>query len=415
MTVVSDRPQAMLAPVGISRLTLAPSPRYASHLATFGPYPTRVNDLLGELTAYGLTGRGGAAFPVWRKIIALPAPERARNRRVSVVGNAAEGEPLSSKDATLLRIAPHLVLDGLLLVAAQMSAARVVLYAPAAVLASASRAISERSDASGIDLREASDRFISGEASAVVNALADGPAVPQDRTLRLTTVGLGGAPTLVHNVETLAHIALIARFGAVWFRSRGSASDAGTRLVTVSDALSFVGPAPSGRVLEIAGGTRIDEVLRFAGINPATLSAVLVGGFHGTWLPANAFNTGLDRDDLARFGATPGAGILLALESGRCPLQTASSIAAFLAHKTAGQCGPCVNGLPAMARVLGRLAAGERSPALPLEVARLAGLVAGRGSCHHPDGTVRFVLSSLSVFQADVAAHLEGRCARSHA
>lgn len=403
----------LTAPVGTARLTSAPAPDFATHLATFGPLPwpehsAGLPDLLDVVRNAGLHGRGGAAFPAWRKLAAVPARERARGRRVVVIGNAAEGEPLSSKDATLLMVAPHLVIDGLLLLAHAVDAKAVYLYAQRSTLASVSRALGERPDARAIELREAADSFISGEASAVVSALAGGRPIPQDRTARLTESGLGARPTLLHNVETLAHIALIRRFGAPWFRSLGTGADPGTRLVTVH------GGSRPPTVLEIAGGTRLHQVLRFAGIDPAGLSAVLVGGFHGAWVPASAGDVRLDREDLAPFGAGPGAGILLAQDARRCPLSTASSIATYLAGETAGQCGPCVNGLPAMAAVLGRLARGERDAALSIELRRLASLVTGRGSCHHPDGTARFVLSTLTVFDADVQAHLSGTCRKEH-
>ncbi|TFB46286.1 NADH-ubiquinone oxidoreductase-F iron-sulfur binding region domain-containing protein [Cryobacterium tagatosivorans] len=397
------------APAGTARLTSGRAPGFGSHLADFGPIPSLVAEgLLEELRASGLEGRGGAAFPAWRKIEAARARGRSRGRRAVVVGNAAEGEPLSSKDLTLLRMAPHLVIDGLLGVATTLDAGSIHLYGPESALPAVARALAERPDARAIDLRPSAETFVSGEASAVVSALAGRRPVPQDRTVRLTEAGLNGRPTLVHNVETLAQIALIARFGAAWFRSVGTATDPGTRLVTVS------GDVASPGVLEIAGGTRIGDLLGFAGADTAALSAVLVGGYHGAWVPAAGFSANLAREQLAPFGAAVGAGILMALDARRCPLTLASSIAGYLAGETAGQCGPCVNGLPAMAEVLHRLARGDRNAGLPAEVRRLAELVTGRGSCHHPDGTARFVLSTLTVFAEDVAAHLGGRCAKDH-
>ncbi|TFC51303.1 hypothetical protein E3T26_07175 [Cryobacterium sp. TMT1-21] len=400
---------SVTAPVGTTRLTSAPAADFATHLATFGPLPTsNPAVLLSALHDSGLEGRGGGAFPAWRKLAAVPGRERARGRRVVVIGNAAEGEPLSSKDATLLTVAPHLVIDGLLAVAESLNGTATYLYVRSSVLGAVSRALGERRDARKIELREAADSFVSGEASAVVSALAGRRPVPQDRPFLLTESGLAGRPTLLHNVETLAHIALIARFGPAWFRSRGTASDPGTRLVTVTG-----GGRPS-TVIEIGGGAGLNDVFRFAGIDPAGLSGVLVGGFHGAWVPASAGNVRLDREDLARFGATPGAGILMGQDARHCPLTVASAIATYLAGETAGQCGPCVNGLSAMASVLSRLARGERDPSLPAELRRLADLVTGRGSCHYPDGTARFVLSTLTVFDADVRAHLAGTCRKEH-
>ncbi|MEB0307405.1 hypothetical protein QN345_19120, partial [Cryobacterium sp. 10I1] len=175
---------AVQAPVGTARLTAAPAADYATHQSTFGPLPAQADSaaLLAALRDSGLEGRGGAGFPAWRKLAAVPARERARRRRVVVIGNAAEGEPLSQKAATLLLRSPHLVIDGLLTVAGALGARSVYLYAQASVIESATRALAERADASAIELREAADTFISGEASAVVNALAGRAPIPQDRT-----------------------------------------------------------------------------------------------------------------------------------------------------------------------------------------------------------------------------------------
>jgi NADH:ubiquinone oxidoreductase subunit F (NADH-binding) len=325
-----------------------------------------------------------------------------------VIANGAEGEPLSIKDATLLRHAPHLVIDGLLLAASVAVAAEAYLYAGRDELAVVRRALGERQDASIVRVHEAGDAFIAGEASAVVNAVAGRPPVPADHIVRLSESGLGGRPTLVQNVETLAHVALVARYGAAWFRAAGTDADPGTRLISV---------CRDGRpthVAEVPGGIAIEDALRAGLVNPRAASAVLVGGFHGSWVPAQAFDTPLSSTGLAPFGAAPGAGILMALGVGVCPLVVASGIADYLALESARQCGPCVNGLPAMAATLRGLATGERHSGLPAEVRRLAALVTGRGSCHHPDGTARFVLSTLTVFASEVEAHLVGRCMEVH-
>lgn len=399
MTLTALRPATAL---GASRLLAASSPVVGEHVALFGPLPEVGRDvLLRELEASGLDGRGGAAFPTWRKIAAVDAA----SGRAVLIANGAEGEPLSHKDAVLLARSPHLVLDGLLLVARLAGATELHLYTGAAQLAPVRQAIAERSDADGILLHEAPDTFISGEASAVVSAIRTGRALPTDRTVRLTETGLRGRPTLVHNVETLAHVATIARWGADWFRQAGSSDAPGTRLITVT-------AGGRSQVAEVSGGIRLDEALAAAGVDPARAAAVLVGGYHGAWVPGSALGVRLSSADLAPFGASPGAGILMVLDHGVCPLDTAAQITTYLAGQSARQCGPCVNGLPRMAETLSRLARGTADAQTEAEVRRFAALVSGRGSCHHPDGTARLVLSTLTVFAADVAAHLTGTCER---
>ncbi len=394
----------VIPPSGPRRMLAAGDPSLATHREIFGELPTRkmlggVEAVVAELERAGIAGRGGAAFPTWRKVAA--AAESGRG--AIVVANGSEGEPLSAKDATLLHRSPHLVLDGLLLVAGVLRAGEAHLVTTAAQIAPVQRAISERSDAAQLRLRETEDRFISGEASAVANAIERGRAIPRDHTVRLTLSGIGGRPTLILNVETLAHIALTIRFGAEWFRSVGAPDDPGTRLLTISGEN---GP----RIVEAPGGTSLRAALSAGGVDPGTVRAVLVGGFHGTWVGTEAFDAPLSPAGLATYGATPGAGILMVLPRGRCGLERTAEIADYLASQSAGQCGPCANGLPEIATVMGRLARRDRDTSLPRRLRELGGLVTGRGACHHPDGTSRMVLSALDAFERDVHAHARGLC-----
>lgn len=389
-------------PTAVPRLLTTTSPDLATHTARHGALPSLDGRrLVAMLEASGLAGRGGAGFPTWRKLADVAA---TATRRTVVVANGAEGEPGSSKDAVLLADAPHLVLDGLALAGAALGAHELHLYAGAHALGAVRTALAERPGLR-VTLTEAPDTFVSGEESAVVRALAGGPAVPLDRTTRITQRGLRGRPTLVQNVETLAHLALAARHGADWFRSVGPVDDPGTRLVTLSGDVTTAG------VLEVASGTNLAALLADAGTDPSRVRAVLVGGYHGAWVPGTALGrTDLSVSSLRSFGASPGAGVVHVLGVHRCGLTAAAEIATWLGAQSARQCGPCVNGLPTMAATLTRLARRERTPALVDEVHRLAAVVTGRGSCRHPDGTARFVRSSLAVFDDDVRAHLHGRC-----
>ncbi len=386
-------------PVEERRVLAAPAPDLAAHATQHGGLPAVAPaQLLHELEASGLAGRGGAGFPAWRKLADV-APGRA-----VVVANGAEGEPLSRKDAVLLRDAPHLVLDGLALAGAAVGADELHLVAGAGSLGPVRKALAQRPGLA-VRLTAAGEGFVAGEESAVVRALGGGPALPLDRTTRITRSGLGGRPTLVQNVETLAHLALVARHGARWFRSVGPVDDPGTRLVTLSGDVRAPG------VLEVAAGTPLAALLDSAGTDPAAVRAVLVGGYHGGWVPGRALaEVHLSTSGLRRWGAAPGAGVLHVLGHHRCGLAAAAEITTWLAGQSARQCGPCVNGLPALAEVLTRVAHGERDPALPAQVRRLAAVVTGRGSCRHPDGTARFVRSTLDTFSTDVAAHLRGVC-----
>src|SRR5262249_18585408 len=230
-----------------------------------------------------------------------------------------------------------------------------------------------------------------------------GPAVPRDKPYPIAQAGVGGAPTLVQNVETLAHLALIARYGPQRFRQQGTRDEPGTFLATVS------GTGGQPGVHEVPFGAPAGAATAAAGGVTAPVQALLVGGFHGAWVVGPP-ETPLSRAGLERYGASPGAGVLLALPYGRCGLVETAHVLDYLAAQSAGQCGPCRNGLPRLASTFGWLARAERDRSLAGQVEHLAALSDGRGACHHPDGTGRLVRSALQTFASEVAAHLEGRC-----
>ena len=175
--------------------------------------------LIDEVERSGLTGRGGAAFPTARKLAAVAA-----GHAPVVVANGTEGEPASAKDKVLLARSPHLVLDGAVLAAAIAGARQAVIVVHPSVREIIDEAVAERRHAGidhvRIDVVTGADRFVGGEASAVVHWIEKGVPTPTRTPPRLSERGLGGQPTLVQNVETLAHLALIARYGAAWFRGR---------------------------------------------------------------------------------------------------------------------------------------------------------------------------------------------------
>ena len=397
------------APTG-ARLSGCATTDLGDHAALLGALPrTPGPQLIAELERSGLTGRGGAAFPTWRKVGAV-----SRGRRAVVIANAAEGEPASGKDAALLTHVPHLVLDGLQLAAEAVGAGEAYLYVKAGRHAQVVRTAlrdrqTRRWDRLPVTVVQAPAGFVSGEESAVVSAIEGGPALPKFKRKLVVESGVRGRPTLVQNVETLAHVALIARFGADWFRSVGTPQQPGTFLSTVTGAVHAPG------VVELPYGSTIAEVLNRAGGVTRPVTAVLVGGYHGAWIPGPDLpKAPMSREGLAPWGASPGAGVLIALGDDECGLATTARIVQYLADSSARQCGPCMFGLPELAHTLDRLASGQRDPQLPEAAEQLSALVEGRGACNHPDGTVRIVRSALRTFASDVQAHLAGYCLAAH-
>jgi NADH:ubiquinone oxidoreductase subunit F (NADH-binding) len=304
---------------------------------------------------------------------------------------------------------PHLVIDGALLAAAGVGAGRVVIgveaTAPGALRA-VRRALAEReaAETAGVPVEVAATPagYVSGEESALVAFVNGGPALPTASPPRPFERGVGGRPTLVGNVETLAHLAQIARSGAGWFRQSGTAEEPGTTLVTVSGAVARPG------VVEVAAGVALGEIVGRAGPlrRPA---AALVGGFFGTWVPARRFGLAFSRAGLAPAGASPGAGVVIVVPEGSCGISETARILGWYSRESAGQCGPCVYGLAALAGEMAALAHGAVGAGGLARLGRWASQVEGRGACRHPDGSVRLLRSALGAFPDDVEAHLGGR------
>ena len=377
----------------------------AEHEQVHGPMPRVGPDLIELIADSGLRGRGGAGFPTAVKMRTV-----ARNRGPrSVLVNAAESEPMSAKDRALLRMAPQLVFDGALAAADAVGARSVVIAVPrdpAYPLAALEQALAERAAGRRVKLVGVPWAHLAGEESALINYLNGGPLKPTLVPPLPAERGLARRPTLVQNPETLAHIALIARHGPGWFHSIGTASHTGSALVTVSGAVRDHG------VREIACGAPLPAVLDSAGGPLEPIRAVLVGGYHGVWVAAEDIDsTTLDDESLARHGGGLGAGVIVALGRSACPLQELAGTIAWMASENAGQCGPCIHGLPALAELLSLLAAGQAPRDVSQRLDRYSRNLIGRGACHLPDGAARFLGSGLDVFAPEIAQHdLRGRC-----
>ena len=297
------------------------------------------------------------------------------------------------------------MLDGLSLAAFAVRADRafLVLHRQEARLAAGLAAAAEYRAAAGIDpvpieIAGVPGRYVSSEQSAIVQYLNGGPALPTFSPPRTHERGFDGRPTLVNNVETLAHIALIARHGDRWFREAGLPEAAGTMLLTVDGAVGRPG------VYEVELGTAAGAAVMMAGGPTERPQAILTGGYFGSWLPAAAaWPLPLTHRHLRAAGASLGAGILVVLPESACGLAETARVIRYLAGETAGQCGPCVFGLPALADALAGLAYQGHVPAARLPA--LAGLVSGRGACKHPDGAAQLARSALDAFGADAAWH----------
>ena len=388
-----------------------PDPEWLTHhLGRLGRTPPPGRFLIDEVRAAGLRGRGGAGFPAGQKMAAVRAKSHT-GRPAVVVGNGVESEPASDKDRLLLCRRPHLVLDGLQLAGRLVYADRLILALArdGQALRILREALIERrarlADDIAVELVTTPGGFVAGEETALTSWVSGAAPKPRPVPPRPFERGVGGRPTLVQNVETLAHLALIARFGADWFCSRGLEEDPGTCLITLSGAVARPG------VYEVAVGTPMQSLLRGAGWDQSSLG-LLVGGFFGTWIGADAAaGMRFCRSDLEQLGAAPGSGVIVVLASSLCGVREGARVLRWLAAESAGQCGPCVRGLPAIAGALERIA--DPLSASEAVVTQLLGWcddVQGRGACHHPDGAVRLARSVVRTFASEVDAHRSGRC-----
>ena len=377
----------------------------AEHARIHGALPRRsAGELIDTIERSGLRGRGGADFPTATKLRAVAA-----GRRVSaVVVNGSETEPASAKDRLLLGRLPHLVLDGAMLAAELVGAPEVIVKvgeSAAGSLQALEGAIALRpGDPAEVRLVAAPEGYVAGEESAVIHYLNGGPELPLFVPPRPYERGYRRRPTLVQNPETLAQIALVARFGERWYRELGTQADPGSVLVTISGAVAAPG------VYEMAFGTPMADLLAAAGGATERMRALLVGGYFGTWVDASQMmGLQLSREELRSVGCSLGSGVLIVLGESSCGLHESARVIDYLAEQSARQCGPCTYGLRAVADGLAALADGRRDGDRE-RLVRWASEIRGRGACHHPDGAVRFVLSALSIFTDEIERHRREPC-----
>lgn len=359
--------------------------------------------LIEAVRRSGLRGRGGGGFPAGDKLLAA----RRHGSGAVVVGNGSETEPAAAKDEVLLRLRPHLVLDGLEVAARALGARGAFLVAPSpAAWDSVTEALAERADRHvPVQLIEGPRNFVGGEETAVIRWIEGGPALPRFQPPRVVDRGWRGLPTVVQNVETLAHLGLIARLGPEWFAAVGTEAEPGTMLITLSGAVERPG------VYEVAIGLELTKLLGAAGPDPKAV-ALLVGGYFGSWLRAPQIpGARLSRAGLAPLAASPGAGVMHLLPPGSCGLRESHRVVDWLAQQGARQCGPCAHGLPALAEAMGRLA-GHRGQASEAgaQLRRWSDQIEGRGACRHPDGAVNLVRSTLAAFGDEIELHERGGC-----
>jgi NADH:ubiquinone oxidoreductase subunit F (NADH-binding) len=375
-------------------------------LGGYRPLPD-ADALLGEVESCGLVGRGGAAFPLAVKLRAVRDNGRVPAGTV-VVANGEEGEPASIKDRWLLRNRPHLVLDGLRLAAAVVSADCAYVYVSDPESArSVEAALSELDSAPlrgiTVSLLAVQPGYVAGEETAAVRKINGGPAKPTDKPPRPFEAGVGELPTLVSNVETLANLPYLQHYGSAAFRSQGTLLSPGTFLATITGA----GRPPV--LYELPHGLPFTELLALHGVSPDQVRGALMSGYFAGLLNQRVLESTLDHETMRRLGSGLGCGAI-SLITDDCPVAVAASVLAYFDRENAGQCGSCFNGTAAMAAVAGALRDGVATTEDLDRLRRWSVVLRGRGACATLDAATNVAASLLDQFPDEVAQHLDSGC-----
>ncbi len=391
------------------RLLVSDVEQYAAYREQGGYQPlSSTDELLAEVEAGGLVGRGGAAFPLAVKLRAVRDNGRAIGVGTVVVANGEEGEPASIKDRWLLRNRPHLVLDGLRLAASIVAADHAYVYVSDPESArSVEAALSELdADALGgvtVGIWSVPPGYVAGEETATVRAINGGPVKPTDKPPRPYEEGVDGRPTLVSNVETLANLPYLQRHGAAAFRSQGTPLSPGTFLATIT------GAGRSAVLYELPHGLPFTELAALHGISPDQVRGALMGGYFAGLLNRGVLETTLDHETMRALGSGLGCGAI-SIITDDCPVAVAASVLAYFDRENAGQCGSCFNGTAAMAAAAGALRDGVATNEDVDRLRRWSVVLRGRGSCATLDAACNIAASLLDQFPDEVARHLDGAC-----
>jgi NADH:ubiquinone oxidoreductase subunit F (NADH-binding) len=367
-------------------------------------------DIIGKIQSAGLRGCGGAGFSTAEKLRACSDAEADEK---FVVCNASEGDPSAIKDRCLIESDPHAVIEGALIAAHTVGAAKAYICINPEYDLAASRletAISQMTElgllgdsvlGSGfsiqIELKPGQGLFVCGEESALLSALGDGPARSKHRPPYPAVQGLNGKPTFVANSETLANITAILC---------GAATETGTKLLTLAGGMkrSGVVEVPMDMTLrrivtEIGGGTE----------DAKEIKAVQIGGPTGAWLTGDQLDTAIDYDALADTGAIMGSGSILVASEDRCAVDMAKSALDFIHVECCGKCVFGREGTRQLADILKDIARGSGKGSDIALLEELGGAMKLGALCDLGKGAQNPVLSTIQNFRSEYEAHIKNK------
>jgi len=308
-------------------------------------------DVVAEITASGLRGRGGAGFPTGAKLRFVAG---AAGDKKYVICNADESEPGTFKDRLILEGDPHSIIESMAIAAYTVGADEGYIYIRGEYTLAQTRLLSaiQQAKESGflgenifnsgfnfdLHIHGGAGAYICGEETALIESIEGKRGEPRARPPYPTTNGLWDKPTLVNNVETLANIAPIIRNGAAWFKSFGTPSSPGTKVYTILGNVNVTG------LIEVPMGITLREVISIyaKGMkNNATFKLAQTGGSSGSIVPASLQDTPMDYDSFEKAGVSMGSGALLICSEETCVVDLAKVLLNFFRNESCGKCNPC--------------------------------------------------------------------------
>lgn len=377
--------------------------------------------VLKEITESGLRGRGGAGFPTGKKWeFARQCAEQTRY----VVLNGGEDEPGSKKDRLLLENLPHLVVEGVILTAYAVGAAKAYLYINA-LYETAIRSISDGMEEAkregywgerilgtpfSVDLTlvAAPANYVAGEDTAVLEVIEGRSPLPRQKPPFPATAGLFAKPTIVNNVETLANVAPIIAKGAQWYRGFGTQESPGTMIFSLNEEVNRPG------IYELPFGTSLRHLIEECGgglKDGKTIKAILPGGPSSAFLTPDKIDIPLDHQSLRAAESSIGCGVVQLIAEGECLVEETLKIAEFFARESCGQCPACRMETNMLATMLKKLQQGQGGEALLDQFGKVIAFNKGKGFCSLVNMPGPPIESALKLFRPDFDYHLvNGRC-----
>jgi len=386
-------------------------------------------EVIDEVSASGLRGRGGAGFPTGHK---LNFVARAPGSPKYVVANLDEGDPGVFANRTLAEADPHAIIEGMLIAAYATGAEHGYIYIRAEyplAVQTLKRAIRQAKSLSllgesvlespfrfDVELRLGAGAFVAGEETAILASIEGRRAMPRPRPPYPATSGLWGKPTLIQNVETLANIPLIINNGGEWFSKIGSPRCSGTK------CFSLTGKVNNPGLIEVPMGIKLREVLFDIGggiPDGRGFKSVQVGGPSGGCLPEDLLDLPIDYESLTKAGAIMGSGGIVMMDDTSCMVDTAKFFTDFCVDESCGKCVPCRGGLVKVKKIFEGIARGEGRMEDLILLEELGGLIKEASLCGLGQTAPNPVLTTLRYFKEEYVSHIidkkcpAGKCFRS--